>query len=705
MRMKKTFSTVIALLLTVTFSLSSFGQSVPQPPKTVVKNVTENLHGVEIIDPYRWLEDQNSPETRAWIDAQNAYSHEILSKVPGRDELERQFSALVKVEAMSAPAVRNGRYFFTRRLADQDQAMIYMRQGMDGKDRLLVDPSTLAPNHSASVTIGAPSRDGSLLVYSVRMGGADEIVPHILNVDTGKDLPDSFPRARYSGISFLPDKSGVYYSRVNKEGPRVYFHKMGAPVESDAEIFGKGLGPEKSVGVAVNETGHYLVISVNYGSSSNHSEVYVQDLAGKGPIVPVVNDVAAGFNPAMAGDRMFLRTNWNAPRGRVMEVDLKAPSDRSKWREVIPQGEFVIEGMSLAGGRIAVQVAQNITSRIRLHDPSGKLIREIAPPTLGNMSGLNGRWENNEAFFTFSSFHVPATIYRYDVASGKQSVWFQSKIPVQADQYEVKQVWYASKDGTKIPMFVAHAKGIKLDGSNPTLLTGYGGFNLPQTPGFSPVAAAWMARGGVYALANLRGGGEFGEEWHHAGMFEKKQNVFDDFIAAAEWLIKNNYTQSSRLAVMGGSNGGLLMGAMLTQRPDLFGAILCRFPLLDMVRYDKFFIGSYWVTEYGSADNAEQFKYIYAYSPYHHVKQGTKYPPVLFVTGDSDTRVAPLHARKMAALVQASTGSDKPVMLLYDTLAGHSPGASASKQVEQFVDEFSFLLSQLGAVQESAAKK
>ncbi|HEX7285030.1 MAG TPA: prolyl oligopeptidase family serine peptidase [Candidatus Angelobacter sp.] len=704
MRAKKIFSTLIALSLAVAFSGVSLGQSVPPPPKTVVKNITESIHGVEIIDPYRWLEDQNSSETRAWIDAQNTYSHGILSKVPSRDELERQFSALIKVDAMTSPALRNGRYFFTKRAADQDQSMIYMRRGMEGKDQLLVDPSSFAADHSASVNLGNVSHDASLLVYNVRLGGADEVVPHILNVETGKDLPESFPRARYSGLSFLPDKSGLYYSRVTKEGPRVYFHKLGTPVESDAEIFGKGIGPEKGINVAVNETGHYLVIGINYGSSSNHSEIYLQDLAGKGPIVPVVNDVAAGFVPAMAGDRMFLRTNWNALHGRVLEVDLKSPSDRSKWREVIPQGEAVIEGMSLAGGMIALQVAQNITTRIRLYDPSGKLVREITPPTLGNMSGLNGRWENNEAFFTFSSFHVPATIYRYGVASGKQSVWFQSKVPVQADQYEVKQVWYTSKDGTKIPMFVAHAKGIKLDGNNPTLLTGYGGFNLPQTPGFSPAAATWMARGGVYALANLRGGGEFGEEWHHAGMFEKKQNVFDDFIGAAEWLIKNNYTKPSRLAVMGGSNGGLLVGAMLTQRPDLFGAVLCRFPLLDMVRYDKFLVGSYWVTEYGSADNAEQFKYIYAYSPYQHVKQGTKYPAVLFVTGDSDTRVAPLHARKMTAMVQSSTGSDKPVMLLYDTLAGHSQGASTSKQVGQLVDEFSFLLWQLGAVQESAKK-
>jgi len=392
---------------------------------------------------------------------------------------------------------------------------------------------------------------------------------------------------------------------------------------------------------------------------------------------------------------LLVRTNWDAPKWRIMVADLKKPT-RENWHELVPQSNAVIESLSLAGGKLIVDQTENVVNKLRVLNTDGKLVREVTPPTLGTMSNMLGRWKQQEGYYVFSSFHVPATIYKYDIASGKQSVYFQPKIPIQTDQYEVKQVWYPSKDGTKIPMFLAYAKGLKLDGSNPTLLTGYGGFNIASSPGFSAMAAEWMAKGGVWALANMRGGGEFGEEWHHAGMLEKKQNVFDDFIAAAEWLIANKYTSTPKLAIRGGSNGGLLMGAMLTQRPDLFGAVICNYPLLDMVRYHKFLVASYWVPEYGSADDPEQFKYIYAYSPYHHVKAGTKYPATLFVSGDADTRVAPLHARKMTALMQAANGSDKPIMLHYETKLGHSGGTPVGKQVTNTADELLFLFWQLG---------
>jgi prolyl oligopeptidase len=362
---------------------------------------------------------------------------------------------------------------------------------------------------------------------------------------------------------------------------------------------------------------------------------------------------------------------------------------------VIPQGENVLDGLSLVGGKLAVTVTENVVNHVRLHDTNGKLVREIKPPTLGSLSILGGTWDSTEGFYNFNSFHIPATWYRYDVANGQQSVWFQSKVPFATDSYEVKQVWYTSKDGTRVPMFLAHAKGLKLDGSHPTLLTGYGGFNVNSTPGFNAFAAAWISSGGVYALANMRGGGEFGEAWHHAGMLDKKQNVFDDFIAAGEWLVANKYTSPQRLAIRGGSNGGLLMGAMITQRPDLFGAVICSYPLLDMIRYDKFLVAKYWVPEYGSADDSDQFKYIYAYSPYQHVKAGAKYPAVLFISGDSDTRVAPLHARKMTALMQASNGSDKPILLHYETKSGHSGGTPVGKQIDNTTDELDFLMWQL----------
>jgi prolyl oligopeptidase len=701
---------MLAFLLSITLAIAATEKPhdgalpIAAPPKTTVNEVKEMVQGTEIIDPYRWLEDQNSPETRSWIDAQNAYTDSLISKIPGREALRQQLSALIKIDTMSSPVVTNGRYFFSKRSANQDQSSLYVRKGLDGKDELLIDPLPLSPNHTVTVGFNSFTEDGKLIAYFVRQGGADETTPHLFDVDAHKELQDVFPKARYSGLSLLNDHSGLYFTRDTAEGPRVYFHKIGTDSSADTEIFGKGYGPEKIIFCSLSDDDHYLQITVLHGSAADHSEIYFKDRVANGPLVTLVKDVPAVFTGQIAGTHMYLRTNWKAPKWRIMEVDLKNPA-MDKWREVVPGGEGVLEGFSLVGGKLAVRVSENVVSHVKLMDTNGKLVREVPLPTLGSISALNGRWKSNEAFYSFNSYHIPSTIYRYDVATGKQSVWFAAKVPVESAKYEVKQVWYTSKDGTKIPMFLAHARGLKLDGTNPVLLTGYGGFNLIQAPAFSPFSAAWMANGGVYAVANLRGGGEFGEAWHHAGMLEKKQNVFDDFIAAAEWLISNKYTSPARLAIRGGSNGGLLVGAALTQRPDLYGAVICSYPLLDMVRYQNFLVARYWVPEYGSAEDAAQFKYIYAYSPYHHVKAGTKYPSVLFITGDSDTRVAPLHARKMTAMMQAATaGSDRPILLHYDTTAGHSGGTPVGKQIENTVDETSYLLWQLGATGQTQAE-
>ncbi|HEU4416963.1 MAG TPA: prolyl oligopeptidase family serine peptidase [Candidatus Angelobacter sp.] len=674
------------------------GPAPAAPPKTTVAEVKETVQGTEIVDPYRWLEDQNSPETRAWIDAQNAYSDSLISKVPGRDALRQQVSALIKIDTMNAPQVISQRYFFTRRSADQDQASLFMRKGLTGKDELLIDPLLLSPNHTITVGFNSVTEDGKLLAYFLRRGGADETTPHLMDVDTGKELPDSFPTARYTGFFVLNDKSGIYFSRVTPDGPRVYFHKIGSDPATDSEIFGKGIVPELSINSTVSDDNRYLQLTVSHGSAGD-TELYVKDLAHDGPIIKLVKNVSASFFGQIAGDHMYVRTNWKAPNWRLMEIDLTnlATTSMDKWREVLPESATVLESFTVVGGKLAVRVTEDAVPHLKLLDINGKLVREVSVPALGSVSALNGRWNSNEAFYSFTSFHIPQTIYRYDLATGKQTVWWEAKVPIDTAKYEVKQVWYASKDGTKIPMFLAHQKGLKLDGSNPTLLTGYGGFNLISTPSFNPFAAAWMANGGVYALANLRGGGEFGEAWHHAGMLAKKQNVFDDFGSAAEWLIQNKYTSPSRLAIRGNSNGGLLVGVALTQHPDLFRAVICGYPLLDMVRYQNFLVAKYWVPEYGSSENAEQFRYIYAYSPYHHVKAGTKYPSVLFISGDSDTRVAPLHARKMTARMQAANAaSDHPILLHYDTTAGHSGGTPASKQIENTTDELSYLLWQLG---------
>ncbi len=665
------------------------------PPKTDVKDVRENLHGMEIVDPYRWLEDQNSPETRRWIDVQNAYTDSLLDKIPGTEDLNKKVGALLKTEVMTSPIVRNNSYFFTRRRADQDQNSLYVRHGASGKDELLVDPDKLSPEHTITVVLSSVSRDGTMIVYGLRHGGEDELELHVYDVSKRHELADKLPRARYNGIALLPDKTGIYYTRHSKEGPRVYFHKLGTDSERDAEIFGKGFGPEKLINSAVSLDGHYLIITVSYGSAAAKTEVYFQDLKTRGFITPVVNDLEAAFFPSVAGEKLYLVTNWKAPNGRLLQVDLKNPA-RDHWREIVPESDAVLEGISLVGNKVVARYTKDVVTTLKVMEPEGKLVREIKPPTLGSISPLSGTWESSEGFYNFNSFYIAPVIYHYDVSTGKQSVWFKTRVPIRAEDYEVKQVWYTSKDGTHIPMFLAHRKGLRLDGTNPTLLTGYGGFNIAENPGFNVFPAAWISSGGVYALANLRGGSEFGEAWHHAGMREKKQNVFDDFIAAAEWLVQNKYTTPPRLAIRGTSNGGLLVGAALTQRPDLFAAVICGYPLLDMLRYQKFLVARYWVPEYGSSDNPEEFKYIYAYSPYQHVKQGTKYPAVLFLTGDSDTRVAPLHARKMTALMQAENGSDKPILLHYGTNAGHSGGAPVSKQVENAVRELSFLMWQLG---------
>jgi prolyl oligopeptidase len=601
----------------------------------------------------------------------------------------------MKVEDIDTPLERNGRYFFKRRGADQEQGVLYMRVGPEGKDEVLVDPNPLSPDKNISVNLRDVSSDGTLVAYSLRNGGEDQTTVHLLDVSARTDLPDQLPKRLYFTVSIKPDKSGLYYSWAAPDGPRLNYHAIGSDPAQDREVFGKGYGPDKGVVCDLSEDGRYLAIQVFYGSAAERTEIYFQDLEKQGPIRPLVNDIPARFFGEVGGDHIFLHTNWKAPKGRVLEADLGNPA-RENWREIVPESDVAIESVSLAGGKLFVRYIRNASSQVKVFDSAGAHVRDIELPAIGSVGQFEGRWTGKEAFYQFTSFPIPRRIYRYDTDSGTQSVWAETHVPINAARLEVKQMWYGSKDKTQVPMFLVYRKGIKLDGNNPTLLTGYGGFNLNITPHFSASAALWADQGGIFAEPNLRGGGEFGEGWHRAGMLGSKQNVFDDFIAAAEWLVANHYTQPSKLAIEGASNGGLLVGAALTQRPDLFRAVICAYPLLDMLRYQKFFVAKYWVSEYGSADDPAQFKYLYAYSPYQHVKPGTKYPAVLFLTGDGDTRVAPLHARKMVALLQADTGSDRPVLLRYDTETGHSQGVSVTKAIDEATDSLGFLYWQLG---------
>jgi prolyl oligopeptidase len=684
---------LIASILHLNFI--AFAQEMKMAPKTKVEPVTETLHGVTLTDPYRWLEDQESPATRAWIQEQNDYTQTLLGARPEREVIKQRLEKLFKIDTQGVPTAKGGRYFFFKRRADQNQSVLYMRNGLNGKDEVLLDANGANADNTLSYSLQDISSDGRVLVYGIRQGGKDEVKIKFMDVDTRKDLPDSLPESRYFGISLKPDKSGFYYSHFGKEGPRVYYHKMGTDNAQDTKLFGDGYNTGYIIGAGLSDDGRYLIINAVYGSAADKVEVWVQNIAEGGPIKPIVKDLMGSFAPAIAGDKMYMQTNWEAPNYRLLEVDLKSPA-RENWKTVIAESKSVMNGFSLVGGKVFVNYLEDVSSHLKVYTADGKFLKEIKFPGLGSASGMIGDWDKSEAFYTFNSFAQPTTIYRYDVATDKQTVFAQIKVPVQSALIDVKQVWYESKDKTKIPMFLVYKKGLKLDGNNPTWLTGYGGFNVSLTPNFSSQAAYWAELGGVYAIPNLRGGGEFGEKWHKAGMLENKQNVFDDFIAAAEWLIANKYTNSSKLAISGGSNGGLLVGAAMTQRPELYQAVICAVPLLDMIRYQNFLVARFWVPEYGSSENAEQFRYIMKYSPYHNVKKGTKYPAVLFTTGDADTRVAPLHARKMTALVQASTGSGKPVLLHYDTKAGHSAGLPVSKQIEDAADNFTFLAWQLG---------
>jgi prolyl oligopeptidase len=688
----------LPFLLLVALGVAGVAAQSPEragPPETRRENVVEFLHGVEITDPYRWLEDQNAPEVRAWIDAQNAYTRSQLDPISGREELAELIGGLLRVDVVGTPSERNGLYFFTKRAADQALPILYLREGLDGEDEVLLDPHPMSADGSVSISTMAISNDGTLLAYGVRTGGEDEVELRVLDVKSRRDLPDRLPRARFGSVNFLPDNSGFFYMRFGAEGGRIRFHKLGTDPADDPVVFGEGLVRDKIVATGLSEDGRWQVFVILHGSAAEKTEVYLRDRVADGPIVPVVNDIHARFSPSFAGHRLLLVTNWEAPNNRVLEVDPENPA-RENWRELLAERDTVLQGFSAVGGKFFARYVETVIPRVYILDADGKPEGQLAVPGIGVVGGMSGRWSSEYGFFGFSAFNRPPTSYRFAVATGKQTVWAKLEVPIRSEDFEMKQVWFTSKDGTRVPMFLFHRKGIKLDGSNPTRLHAYGGFNITQLPNYSAAAAAWAQMGGVYALANLRGGGEFGQEWHHAGRLEKKQIVYDDFIAAAEWLIANRYTSPEKLAISGGSNGGLLVGAAMTQRPDLYRAVLCSYPLLDMIRYHKFLVARFWVPEYGSSEDAEQFRYLLAYSPYHNVKGDVEYPAVMFISGDADTRVDPLHARKMAALVQAKTGSDRPVLLHYDTKAGHIGGvAPVPVQIENLTDQLLFLVWQL----------
>jgi prolyl oligopeptidase len=676
------------------------GVTLPAPPPTPQQPVSDAYQGTQIEDPYRWLEDAKSPHTRAWISEQNKYTQQYLSQLKNRPEIIHQLTDLQRVDEYYIPTLRGGRYFFMKRLAGENQASIYVREGWTGTDNRLIDATKLSSDQNTSVGVDDISRKGSLLVYGVRQGGADEESVHVMQVRERKELPDVLPLARYFGVSLGAGDKGIYYSVFTHQGTNVYFHRFGTPVQSDSKIFGgeyhgEKLGEIDLVQAWVSENDHYLVIKISHGVPATRDDILVKDLRRPGSdFVPLIYGIEAQTRALNIGDRFFLETDYQAANKRIVEaVPGGKPED---WKTVIPEGKDVIDGSSIVGGKLFVTRLHDVKTETSIYTLDGGSIGSIDYPGIGSGSGVYGLSSQNEGFYSFESLIQPPTIFRYDTRSGKSEVFATPKVPFDSSQYEVTQVFYTSKDGTRVPMFIAGRKGLQRNGRAQLLMTGYGGFDVAMLPDWDPEYAWWLEQGGFFALPNLRGGDEYGEPWHKAAMFEHKQNVFDDFFAAAEYLIANHYTVPERFALRGRSNGGLLMGAAIAQRPDLFGAIWCGYPLLDMLRYQKFELGRLWTTEYGSAENAKDFSYLLKYSPYQNVKPGGKYPAIMFFTGDSDTRVDPLHARKMTALMQATGGGDRPILLHYSLEGGHSAGVSLTQLVADQADELAFLWNETG---------
>jgi prolyl oligopeptidase len=676
------------------------GITLPPPPVADAIPVSDDYFGTKVADSYRWLEDSKSTETRAFIDAQNAYTARYLKQARIHTQLLDDLDELENVSDADLPIQRGNDYFFRKRLAGEQQFSIYVRHGWPAtgqpvKDQRLVDPASLGRDPNTSVSLADVSRDGTLLAYEVREGGADETTIHVFNVKTGKTLEDELPAGRYFSVNFAPDGTSIYYARNNKQGTLLYQHVLGTRPSRDAVIFGKEFRGEELTGdnlfsADITDDFRYLVVTIQRGVPPRRVDIVYRDLTKPGsPFEVLVWALDSRFSAVYARGAWFVKTDYKSPKGRILKADPGIMPD--VWKTIVPEGSDAIDDWSIVGGKIYVNRLKDAKTETAVYTLDGKPAGKIDYDGIGSSSAVFGRTTDRYGFFSFQSFIVPPSIYRIDTVTGKRDIFFQRKTTFDSSQYELSQVFFKSKDGTQIPMFIASKKGLKRDGSERLLMTAYGGFNVSMQPRWSPSTAWWLEQGGWFALPNLRGGGEYGENWHEQGMFEKKQNVFDDFFAAADYLIANKYTSPAHLAIEGASNGGLLMGAAITQRPELFSAVLCEYPLLDMLRYQKFLVGSYWTTEYGSADNEKQYMYLRMYSPYHNVKSSAAYPAVMFFTGDSDTRVDPLHARKMTALLQAASSSGRPILLHYSVTGGHSGGVSVDQHIQDDADTLSFL--------------
>ncbi|MHC5756532.1 prolyl oligopeptidase family serine peptidase [Nostoc sp.] len=680
-------------------------------PSSYKSNQVDDYHGTLVADPYRWLEDPDSEETRTWIEAQNQVTFSYLSEIPAREKIKQRLTKLWDYEKYGIPfkegeSLRDGsteRYFYFKNDGLQNQSVLYTLKTLDDQPKVLLDPNKLSEDGTVALSGLSISEDGKLLAYALSSSGSDWQEWKVRDVETGEDLQDHLKWIKFSGASWTHDNQGFFYSRYDEPNEKtqledvnyyqkLYYHQLGKPQSEDVLIYHRPDQKEWGFSGGVTEDGRYLIISIWLGTDSKNL-VFSKDLTNpNAEVIELINQFEADYSFIDNDDSVFyFRTDLNAPRGKVIAIDTKNPAPEN-WREIIPQSAETLESVGILNNQFVADYLKDAHSQIKIFDLKGAFIREVELPGLGSAGGFGGKRYDTETFYSFTSFTIPGTIYRYDMVTGKSEIFRQPQVDFNPDDYETKQVFYHSQDGTRVPMFITYKKGIKLDGNNPTYLYAYGGFNASMTPGFSVSLLVWMEMGGIYAMPNIRGGGEYGEEWHQAGMKDKKQNVFDDFIGAAEWLIANKYTKTGKLAIAGGSNGGLLVGACMTQRPDLFGAAIPAVGVMDMLRFHKFTIGWAWTSEYGSADNPEEFPVLYAYSPLHNIKPNTAYPATLITTADHDDRVVPAHSFKFAAALQEAHAGDAPTLIRIETKAGHGAGKPTAKIIEEAADKWAFLV-------------
>lgn len=675
-------------------------------PDTKQIDQTDDFHGTRVADPYRWLEDdvRQSKDVAAWVEAENQVTFGYLATIPQRDAIRKRLTELWNYEKFSAPFKVGGRYFYVKNDGLQNQSVLYKLESLDAEPVVLIDPNSWSKDGTVALGATSFSDDGRYVAYSVADAGSDWNIWRIVDIETGRLLSDELRWVKFSAASWTADSKGFFYSRYDEPAAgvefqktnlnqKVYYHRVGTTQLEDVLVYKRPDEPTWGFGTRVTEDGKYLVINIWKGTDDKYRILYKDLGEPYGMPIDLIDNFESEYSLiGSEGPVFFFRTDLDAPRKRIVAIDIRKPKE---IRELVAQSTETLINVDIVANMFVATYLKDAKTQVKMFSLDGGFVREVDFPGIGTAAGFSGKRTDTETFYSFSSFATPPTIFRYDMLTGKSTKWKQASVKFNPDDYAVEQVFYPSKDGTKVPMFLAYRKGIKLDGTNPTLLYGYGGFSIPLTPSFSISRLAWMEMGGIFAMPNLRGGGEYGEDWHQAGTKLSKQNVFNDFIAAAEWLIEKKYTSRAKLAIEGRSNGGLLVGACMTQRPDLYGACLPAVGVMDMLRFHKFTAGRFWVDDYGSADNPDEFKALYQYSPYHNLKSGTKYPPTLIATADTDDRVVPGHSFKFAARLQACQSGDAPVLIRIETRAGHGAGKPTAKQIEEVADEWAFLVKSL----------